>query len=240
MQLNNIRDMAEILETKNTSVLHRKESKKERLPSEILNPKLNRYLKNKYLFEYGVALLLCVFISPLLVFIAFLVKLDSKGDVFFKHKRYGLSGEAFYVYKFRTMVNGAHELQSKISHLNEMNGGKLFKSDKDPRITSLGKFLRKTSLDELPQLFNILRGEMTIIGPRPISTPISDYEQEELKRFKVKPGLGCIWQAYFRHHTDFSMWMKTDIMYVENVNFKLDVKLFFSIFKGVLLKKGAR
>tara|TARA_R110002124_G_scaffold197895_3_gene364944 strand:- start:1768 stop:2466 length:699 start_codon:yes stop_codon:yes gene_type:complete len=232
--------MSEILESKITSVLLRKESKKEAIPSDLLSPKANRYLKNKYIFEYIVALFLFIAISPLLVLIAFLVKIDSKGEVFFKHKRYGLSGKAFYVYKFRTMVNGAHELQSKISHLNEMDGGKLFKSDKDPRITSLGKFLRRTSLDELPQLFNILKGEMTIIGPRPISTPISDYEEEELQRFKVKPGLGCIWQAYFRQHTDFSLWMKTDIIYIRNVSFKLDVKLFVTILKSVLLKKGAR
>lgn len=232
--------MAEILEPKGASVIFRKEQERERLPSEFLNPKSNRYIRIKYLAEYLIAFMIFVSLSPLLLTIAVLIKLDSKGDVLFKHKRYGLGGEPFYVYKFRTMIDGAHDLQSKISHLNEMDGGKLFKSDKDPRITSLGRFLRKTSLDELPQLINILKGEMTIIGPRPISTPISDYETEELQRFQLKPGLGCIWQAYFRQHTDFSMWMKTDIMYVRNIGLKLDVKLFFTILKGVLLKKGAR
>lgn len=232
--------MAEILEPKGTSVIFRKEQERERLPSEFLKPKSSRYIRIKYLAEYLIAFMIFVSLSPLLLTIAVLIKLDSKGDVLFKHKRYGLGGEPFYVYKFRTMIDGAHDLQSKISHLNEMDGGKLFKSDKDPRITSLGRFLRKTSLDELPQLINILKGEMTIIGPRPISTPISDYEAEELQRFQLKPGLGCIWQAYFRQHTDFSMWMKTDIMYVRNIGLKLDVKLFFTILKGVLLKKGAR
>lgn len=232
--------MAEILEPKGASVVFRKERERERLPSEFLTPESNRYIKIKYVVEYLVTFLLFISLSPLLLTIAVLIKLDSKGEVLFRHKRYGLAGEPFYVYKFRTMIDGAHDLQSKISHLNEMDGGKLFKSDKDPRITSLGRFLRKTSLDELPQLINILKGEMTIIGPRPISTPLTDYEIEELQRFQLKPGLGCIWQAYFRHHTDFSMWMKTDIMYVKNISFKLDVKLFFTILKGVLLKKGAR
>jgi lipopolysaccharide/colanic/teichoic acid biosynthesis glycosyltransferase len=232
--------MAEILEPQSTSVLFREKRKPKRKPSEILSPKLNRYIKGKYIAEYIIALGIFICLSPLLLTIAILVKLDSRGDVLFKHKRYGLCGEPFYVYKFRTMIDGAHDLQSKMSHLNEMDGGKLFKSDNDPRVTSLGKFLRKTSLDELPQLINILKGEMTIIGPRPISTPISDYEIEELNRFRLKPGLGCIWQAYFRHHTDFTMWMKTDIIYIKNVSFKLDLKLFFTILKGVLLKKGAR
>ncbi len=214
--------------------------KRERRAIVYVEPKENTYIKVKYFAEYLLALCVVIALTPVYLITFLLVKLDSKGSAIFKQKRYGLSGLPFTLYKFRTMVDGAHLMQDEISHLNEMEGGKLFKSDNDPRITRLGKFLRKTSIDELPQLFNILKGEMTIIGPRPISTPISDYEKEELGRFKMKPGLGCIWQAYFRRHTDFKLWMKTDLQYVESVSAGLDLKLFFAIAKSVLLKKGAR
>lgn len=216
------------------------EIKKERKSVVYVEPKENSYITVKYFVEYLLALCVVIALTPVFIITFVLVKLDSKGSAIFKQKRYGLSGLPFTLYKFRTMVEGAHLMQDEISHLNEMEGGKLFKSDNDPRITRLGRFLRKTSIDELPQLFNILKGEMTIIGPRPISTPISDYEKEELNRFKMKPGLGCIWQAYFRRHTDFKLWMKTDLQYVESVSAGLDLKLFFAIAKSVLLKKGAR
>lgn len=205
-----------------------------------IEKKKSGYISFKNLFEYIIALVSTILVLPLLLIIAVLIKIDSKGPIFFKQIRYGLSGKPFLIYKFRTMIDGAHSLQSRFNHLNEMDGGRLFKSDKDPRITKLGRFLRKTSIDEFAQLLNILRGEMSIIGPRPISTPLSDYDQEDLIRFKVKPGLGCIWQAYFRKETDFKTWMKTDAIYVENVSFWLDNKLFFTILINVLKRKGAR
>jgi lipopolysaccharide/colanic/teichoic acid biosynthesis glycosyltransferase len=121
-----------------------------------------------------------------------------------------------------------------------MQGGKLFKSNNDPRITRIGKFLRKYSLDELPQLFNILQGEMSIIGPRPLSTPISAYEKYQLKRFIIKPGLGCIWQAYYRDETNFTKWMKTDLLYVKKISLLFDIKIFLLVAKIVILGKGAR
>lgn len=198
------------------------------------------YINTKYVCEYLFALVAAIVLSPFLFLVAALIKLESRGSVFFKHKRYGLSGEPFMVYKFRTMVDGAHKMQHKISHLNEMKGGKLFKSDSDPRVTALGRILRKYSIDELPQLINILKGDMTLIGPRPLSTPLSEYDEEDLVRFKVKPGLGCIWQAYFRKETDFKDWMETDAIYVDNLSFKLDIKLLLVISKNVLLGKGAR
>lgn len=198
------------------------------------------YVKFKYTFEYLLTFLTVLFLLPMFGVVTFLIKLDSRGPVLFKHIRYGKNGKPFKVFKFRTMVQGAHLMQDKFKHLNEMDGGKLFKSDKDPRVTRLGKILRKTSIDELPQLFNILKGEMTIIGPRPLSTPIEEYDVESLNRFKVKPGLGCIWQAYFRKGTDFKMWMKTDVIYVENLSLKLDLKLLFLITKNVLTGNGAR
>lgn len=213
---------------------------KERKVVLYIKPKLSSYLRFKYFFEYLIALVTVIVSLPLLVIVGLAVKLDSRGSIFFKQTRYGYCGIPFSVYKFRTMVNGAHLMQNEISHLNEMDGGKLFKSNNDPRVTKLGKFLRKTSIDELPQLLNILRGEMTIIGPRPISTPLNEYDNEDLKRFKVRPGLGCIWQAYFRGETDFKTWMKTDSIYVDEVSPVLDFKLLFIIAKNVLRTKGAR
>lgn len=213
---------------------------KKRRPAIVISPKESRYLKLKYFAEYVLALFAVIFLSPFLLSVAFVVKITSKGPVLFKQTRYGQSGMPFSIYKFRTMVDGAHSLQDKISHLNEMKGGKLFKSDNDPRVTKIGKFLRKTSIDELPQLFNILKGEMTIIGPRPLSTPLNEYEEEELARFRVKPGLGCIWQAYFRKETDFKSWMKMDVLYVNSVSFTLDAKLLFLIAKNALIGRGAR
>lgn len=223
---------------RNTTIRRKRQKEKNNFP--LIAPKSSRYIAFKYVLEYIVALIITITISPFLLFVGLLIKLDSKGDILFKHKRYGISGIPFYVYKFRTMVNGAHDLQSEYSYLNEMKGGKLFKSDDDPRVTKLGKFLRKTSIDELPQLFNILKGDMTIIGPRPISTPLDEYDEEDYPRFMVKSGLGCIWQAYFRKETDFKSWMKTDVQYVENISFKLDLKLFVAITKSVVLRKGAR
>ena len=211
-----------------------------RPPLRYVEPKLNNYIKFKYFMEYVFSFILVIVLSPLLLIVAFVVKVDSRGSILYKQKRYGLSGIPFYVYKFRTMVEGAHRMQDEISHLNEMNGGKLFKSDNDPRITRVGRFLRKTSIDELPQLFNILKGEMTIIGPRPLSTPINEYDEEDLVRFKLKPGLGCIWQAYFRKQTDFKSWMRTDSVYVSKVSPILDIKLMLVITRNVLLGKGAR
>jgi lipopolysaccharide/colanic/teichoic acid biosynthesis glycosyltransferase len=121
-----------------------------------------------------------------------------------------------------------------------MKGGQLFKSDNDPRITPFGKFLRKYSLDELPQLFNILKGEMSIIGPRPLSTPISVYENYQLKRFIMKPGLGCIWQAYYRKEINFTKWMKTDLLYIKKASLWVDIKLLLLITKNVIMGKGGR
>lgn len=214
-------------------------SKNDRVTIQI-DPIRTSYTRFKYTFEFLFVLVSVIVLSPLLLAIALLVKLDSRGSVLFKQKRYGISGKPFTMYKFRSMIDGAHLMQNEFMHLNEMKGGKLFKSDKDPRITKLGRLLRKTSIDELPQLFNILKGDMTIIGPRPLSTPLEEYKRNELVRFRVRPGLGCIWQAYFRKETDFKNWMYTDTIYVDNISFKLDVTLFYNIVKNVITGKGAR
>jgi lipopolysaccharide/colanic/teichoic acid biosynthesis glycosyltransferase len=138
------------------------------------------------------------------------------------------------------MIKDAQSKQLELQNINEMKGGKLFKCDNDPRITPIGKFLRKYSIDELPQLFNILKGEMSIIGPRPLSTPISEYENYQLRRFIIKPGLFCIWQVYYRKETNFTKWMKTDLLYINKASFLVDAKLFLLMVKNVIIGKGSR
>ena len=180
-----------------------------------------------------------IILSPVFSVVPLLIKLNSKGPVFYKQKRIGKDLKPFYLYKFRTMVVDAHARQSELQHVNEMTGGGLFKIDNDPRVTPLGKILRKFSIDEFPQLFNIIRGEMSVIGPRALSTPVNMYEPYQLKRFIMKPGLGCIWQAYFRRDTNFTKWIKTDLLYVRKVSLGLDIKLLFKIFINVITAKGA-
>lgn len=209
-------------------------------PYEAAKPKQTGYTTFKYSVDRVMATLFLIAISPFLALVAIFIKLDSKGPVFFAHKRIGLGAKPFTMFKFRTMIPDAHQLQSELQQINEMKGGALFKAQNDPRVTRLGKFLRKYSIDELPQLFNIARGDMSFIGPRPISTPLEYYKEEELRRFSVKPGLGCIWQAYFRGHTDFKMWIRTDLMYIEELDVWLDTKLFFKILINSVKGRGAR
>lgn len=229
-----------VLQTIQTENKTRESSKVEDQKNRNISELTTSYVKAKYVVEYLLTITTVLLLLPVFGIVSLLIKLDSRGPVLFKHTRYGKNGKPFQVFKFRTMIEGAHLMQNRLNHLNEMDGGKLFKSNKDPRVTRLGKFLRKTSIDELPQLFNILNGDMTVIGPRPLSTPLEEYDNESLNRFKVKPGLGCIWQAYFRKGTDFELWMKTDVAYVQNLSLMLDLKLLFLITKNVLTGNGAR
>lgn len=171
------------------------------------------------------ASLTLLLLSPVLVIIAIAIKLDSRGPVFYSSPRIGRKGRKFICHKFRTMVANADALKSQLRHLNERQGP-TFKITKDPRITRLGRFLRKYSLDELPQLWNVLRGEMSLVGPRP--HPLDDYEQYELdhlKRLDVKPGITGLWQITARRHPSFDANMRLDLEYIENWNFWLDLKI---------------
>jgi lipopolysaccharide/colanic/teichoic acid biosynthesis glycosyltransferase len=206
----------------------------------LSKPERKYYLIIKNIMDYFVALIAIIILMPIFILIPIIIKIDSEGPALFKQKRIGKNCKPFYIYKFRTMIKDAHTKQIELQNINEMQGGKLFKSNNDPRITRIGKFLRKYSLDELPQLFNILQGEMSIIGPRPLSTPISAYEKYQLKRFIIKPGLGCIWQAYYRDETKFTKWMKTDLLYVKKISLLFDIKIFLLVAKIVILGKGAR
>lgn len=166
-------------------------------------------------------------LSPLFVVIAIIIKFTSKGPVFFSQKRVGRDGKEFKMYKFRSMVVNAEELKEKLAAQNEMSGP-MFKMKDDPRVTKVGKFIRKTSLDELPQLWNVLKGDMSLVGPRPsLPKEVAQFDEWMYKRLEVKPGLTCYWQVSGRNNIDFEDWMKLDIKYVDERNLWIDMKLIF-------------
>ena len=171
-----------------------------------------------------------ILLSPILIIVGILIKFESKGPIIFSQKRVGLNKKEFKMYKLRSMVCNAEELKDKLKDKNEMSGP-MFKIKDDPRITKIGKFIRKTSIDELPQLINVLKGDMSLVGPRPsLPNEVKEFEPWMLKRFDVKPGLTCYWQVMGRNAIDFENWMKLDIKYVNEKSFWLDIKLIFKTF----------
>lgn len=200
--------------------------------SSIIEEKQNRFLysTSKRLLDIIGSLFGLILLSPILIITGILIKLESKGPIIFSQKRVGLNKKEFKMYKLRSMVCNAEELKDKLKDKNEMSGP-MFKIKDDPRITKVGKFIRKTSIDELPQLINVLKGDMSLVGPRPsLPNEVNAFEPWMLKRFEVKPGLTCYWQVMGRNNIDFEEWMKLDIRYVCERNFVLDIKLIFKTF----------
>jgi exopolysaccharide biosynthesis polyprenyl glycosylphosphotransferase len=188
------------------------------------------YEISKRFIDIIASLLGLTILSPILLMVAILIKLESKGKAIFSQKRIGLNGKEFKMYKFRSMVENAEELKVKLAKENEMSGP-MFKMKNDPRVTKVGKFIRKTSIDELPQLINVLKGEMSLVGPRPsLPKEVEKFEPWMLKRLSVKPGLTCYWQVSGRNNIDFYDWMKLDLQYVNDRSFLLDLKLIFQTF----------
>ncbi|EJT6530384.1 sugar transferase [Clostridium perfringens] len=181
-----------------------------------------------------------IILSPLFLIVAIAIKVeDSDGNVLFSQKRVGQYGKEFNMYKFRSMVSNAEELKAKLMEKNEMSGP-MFKMKHDPRITKVGKFIRKTSIDELPQLINILKGEMSLVGPRPsLPKEVAKFEPWMLERLEVKPGLTCYWQVMGRNDIDFEDWMKLYIKYVHDRNSWIDIKLIFKTFFVLFGDKNA-
>lgn len=169
-----------------------------------------------------------ILLSPLLIIVALAIKIeDPKGSIFFSQQRCGKDNKLFPMYKFRSMVSNAEELLEELMEHNEMDGP-VFKIKDDPRITRVGKFIRKTSIDELPQLFNIFMGHMSIVGPRPaIPHEVAEYSHYHKQRLLVKPGLTCIWQVSGRNSIGFEEWMDMDLEYIEKRNLWMDIKLIF-------------
>jgi exopolysaccharide biosynthesis polyprenyl glycosylphosphotransferase len=189
--------------------------------------------------EFWIAFFIIFLLSPFILIIALIIKYSSKGPVIFKQERVGLRGRKFYIYKFRTMFYNAEYLKDSLLTKNESDGP-TFKIKDDPRVTKIGKFLRRTGLDELPQLFNVLKGEMSLIGPRPpIPQEVEKYKRWQLKRLSVKPGITCTWQVIpNRHDILFEKWMKLDIQYIENWSIKKDFVLIFKTIKSFFTPTG--
>lgn len=195
----------------------------------------------KRCLDIFVALLALIVLSPLLLILTIIICLNSKGPAIYVSTRYGKNGEPFKFYKFRSMYVDADKRIDELKAQDDGNsGGVRFKAKNDPRITSVGKFIRKTSLDELPQLFNILNGTMTIVGPRPaIAREIDLYTPEQRQRMLVKQGLTCIWQCSGRSNVSFEDQIKMDLDYIQKRGFFYDIWLILKTIPAVLFHKGA-
>ena len=194
----------------------------------------------KRILDVTVSFVILVGLAPLLAAVALLVKFTSKGPVLFKQERVGRNKRRFFIYKFRTMVPNAEKLLPALEVMNEA-AGPVFKIKNDPRLTPIGKFLRRSSLDELPQFFNVLKGDMSLVGPRPL--PFRDYEgfneDWQRRRFSVRPGITCLWQVNGRSNVAFDHWMKLDLQYLDEWSIWLDVKILAQTIPAVMRGTGA-
>ncbi len=196
----------------------------------------------KQALDYMGALALLVVFSPVMLFATLMIKLTSPGPILFRQQRSGLNGQPFTMYKFRSMVTDAEQRKRELEQLNEMSGP-VFKVTDDPRITPVGKWLRKYSIDEFPQLFNVLKGEMSLVGPRPL--PVEEVKRFDdfahRRRLSVKPGLTCLWQIKGRNEvSDFRDWVRLDLEYIDNWSLWLDLKILWQTIPVVVLAKGAK
>jgi len=205
----------------------------------LFREKLLMQLLLKRMIDAALSIIVLILLAPVMLTVAVLIKLTSPGPVLFVQKRVGMNQRQFRLYKFRSMVQDAEERKHSLQHLNERDGP-VFKIEKDPRITRIGRFIRKTSIDELPQLFNVLSGEMSLVGPRPpLPEEVKRYEWLFRKRLSVKPGITCIWQISGRNEVSFDQWMKMDHEYIENWSLWLDLKILFKTIPAVLAVRGA-
>ncbi len=192
----------------------------------------------KRFFDVMVAAAALVILSPFIAVVVALIKLTSPGPVIYSQSRCGLNGRKFTMYKFRSMVANADELKARLNHLSEREVA--FKLTHDPRITPIGRWLRKFSIDEVPQLWNVLKGDMSIVGPRPpLADEVEKYQRWQKRRLRMRPGLTCLWAVCGRDHIDFNSWMRMDISYIENWSLKLDWSIILRTIPHVLAGKGA-
>jgi lipopolysaccharide/colanic/teichoic acid biosynthesis glycosyltransferase len=205
-------------------------------------PGIQLFHKRRQIAKRSFDLILTVaalpFLLPLMGLCALLIWLDDPGPIVFKQCRTGRGGHRFQMYKFRTMLTNAEELKQKYAHLNELTWPD-FKISDDPRVTRVGRFLRKTSLDELPQIFNILKGEMSLVGPRPTSFDVTTYSLWHTERLEVLPGLTGLWQVSGRSDVDFDERLRLDVEYIERQSLWLDFKILLRTFTAVLNRRGA-
>ncbi len=197
-----------------------------------------RYIKR--FMDVILATIALVVLSPIFLIIAIAIKIESKGPVFFKHTRIGKNGKIIKLYKFRSMVINAEELIKSFTPEQMKEYKENYKLTNDPRITKIGKFLRKTSLDELPQLLNIIKGDLSIIGPRPVVTDeLEKYGANTKKFLSVTPGLTGYWAANGRSCTTYEQRMQMELYYIDNLSLKMDIKVFFKTIEAVIKREGA-
>lgn len=196
-------------------------------------------LLGKRMMDFSFSLILLILLSPLLLAVAISIKLTSPGPIFFVQPRVGMNKRSFKLLKFRSMYVDAEKRKAELAHLNEMDGP-VFKIKNDPRITPIGRFIRKASIDELPQLINVLTGHMSLVGPRPpLLSEVNRYEWLYQKRLSIKPGITCIWQISGRNEVSFKQWMEMDRYYIENWSLGLDIEILVKTIPVVLLRRGA-
>ena len=189
--------------------------------------------------DITISLIILLFLSPILIAAALAVRLTSKGPIVFKQVRVGRGGRYFWCYKFRSMCIDAEAQKNQLMHLNEASGP-VFKMKRDPRITPVGAFIRKFSIDELPQFFNVLKGEMSLVGPRPpVPSEVAQYTVYHRGRLAVQPGLTCLWQIGGRSNVSFERWVELDLLYIETMSFNNDVKILVKTIPAVLKGSGA-
>jgi exopolysaccharide biosynthesis polyprenyl glycosylphosphotransferase len=198
------------------------------------------YLITKRLIDIIGASFGLIIFSPIFLLVAMAIKIeDPRGSVFFGQVRNGEWSKTFKMYKFRSMVHNAEQLLDNLKEKNEMNGP-VFKIKRDPRITKVGRFIRKTSIDELPQLINVLKGDMSLVGPRPpIPAEVAQYTPYQMQRLLVKPGITCIWQVSGRNNIGFEEWVDLDIQYIKERSLLLDIKLILKTVPALLGDKNA-
>jgi len=208
----------------------------EQVTHEIGHEKVKlRYYFFKRVIDIICSLIGTIILSPALLVVSIAIKLESKGKVIFVQDRVGHNGKIFKMYKFRSMDMDAELKKKDLACENEMSGP-MFKMKDDPRVTKIGKFIRRTSIDELPQLINVLKGEMSLVGPRPsLQNEVDEFEPWMMERLEVKPGLTCFWQISGRNDVKFEDWMKLDVKYVKEKSFLVDMKM---IFKTIFLLFG--
>lgn len=203
------------------------------------SPQKKSYELVKHILDIIFTILAFIMLSPVFLITAIAIKIDSKGPIFYTQSRVGKNGKQFKMYKFRSMCSDADEMLQELHHLNEKDGP-IFKISNDPRVTKIGRIIRKASIDELPQLFNILRGEMTIVGPRPpLIHEVEQYTPYQAQRLTVSPGLTCYWQINGRSELSFEEWVELDLKYINERGFITDLKIILKTIPVVLLGVGA-
>jgi len=193
----------------------------------------------KRFLDVCVSVMMLVILFPIFLITFVAIKIDNPGPAFYKQIRVGKWGKLFTIYKYRSMVMGADKMKDQLLDQNE-SGGVIFKMKRDPRITRVGRIVRKLSIDELPQLWNVLKGDMSLVGPRPpVPKEVAEYEYADRRRLDAIPGITCIWQVSGRSEIDFKGQVRLDVQYIENQSFWGDIKLLFKTIPAVLLGKGA-